>query len=84
MEPVGWADGGKEEMTRLQELELEARRAGLLVRTYSPGDGVTRYRFFRIADCAEGVAVDYFGPYNGAYTALGLKEAHSFVAGASV
>jgi hypothetical protein len=71
-------------MTRLQELELEARRAGLLVRTYSPGDGVTRYRFFRIADVPEGERQGYFGPANGCYTALGLKEAYTFVSGASV
>ena len=70
-------------MTRLQELEVEARRAGFLVRTYSPGDGVTRYRFFRIDDTPDGVHQDYFGPASGIYTALGVKEARAFLAGAS-
>jgi hypothetical protein len=70
-------------MTRLQKLELDAHRAGFIVRTYSPGDGVTRYRFFRIDDCPKGVGQNYFGPANGTFTALGLKEARTFIAGAS-
>ena len=55
--------------------------AGLIVRTWSPGDGVTRYRFFSKPE-ADGQS--YFGPANGVYTALGLKEAWAFVAGAKV
>ena len=42
--------------------------------TYSPGDGVTRYRFFEKPS-------DYFGPENGTYTALGLKEATIYARG---
>ena len=48
------------------------------VRTYSPGDGITRYRFFRRVD---GPMSDYFGPESGIYTALGAKEAHAFAWG---
>jgi hypothetical protein len=78
--------------TRLQNLEYKAAQAGLIVRTYSPGDGVTRYRFFRVSDLAIEAAkelpaghhhsLDYFGPITGIYTALGMKEAHTFVNGA--
>jgi hypothetical protein len=47
------------------------------VETYSPGDGVTRYRFFENASPKQ----TYFGPENGMYTALGFKEAVSFARG---
>lgn len=49
------------------------RDRGLFVDTYSPGDGVTRYRFF-LTDS------DYFSDH-GIYTALGWKEAVTFAAG---
>lgn len=100
-------------MTATSDLKLKTRRAwlfedaekyGLYIRTYSPGDGVTRYRFFRRERCKlcldypgfDGVgnlckscdgksllppSNDYFGPANGIYTALGLKEAETFVRG---
>lgn len=42
-------------------------------RPHSPGDGVTRYRFFT------NPKNDYFGPENGIHTALGLKAAWLFV-----
>lgn len=64
-------------MARRDELVADAERAGLCVRTYSPGDGVTRYRFFEGNDPKQ----SYFGPADGIYTALGLKEAETFVAG---
>ena len=64
--------------TRLQELREFARSAGLTVETWSPGDGQTRYRFFKNAPKDQ----TYFGPDNGVYTALGLKEAWSFLSGA--
>ncbi len=63
--------------TRLQELEEAARRVGLFVDTYSPGDGVTRYRFITRSDR------DYFSASGSerVYTALGLKEAYAFLSG---
>ena len=64
-------------MSRLSELEDKARRAGLYVYTYSPGDGVTRYRFSREAGS------DYFA-CRSVYTALGLAEAHCFANGAVI
>lgn len=67
-------------MTRLEQLEQDAKEVGYTVRTYSPGDGITRYRFFRLADI-EPTGQTYFGPRNGVYTALGLKEARTFIAG---
>ncbi len=60
--------------TRIEELREKAREKGLYLATYSPGDGVTRYRFFRTPS-------GYFGPENGIYTALGLKEAYTYLAG---
>lgn len=52
-----------------------ARRYGIHVETYSPGDGKTRYRFFRSRK-----PVDYFGG-TALYTALGLSEAEAWLAG---
>ncbi len=67
-------------MTRKQ-LEDYCEYHDLYLTTYSPGDGVTRYRFFSVP------GNDYFGPSNGDFTALGLKEAvayaRGFVAGAN-
>lgn len=62
--------------TRLQELEEYAKSVGLLVTTYSPGDGVTRYRFFE----KKKVPADqsYFGPASGMRTVLGIKAAWDF------
>ena len=60
-------------MTRLEELQEEAKAVGLHIDTYSPGDGVTRYRFFTEPS-------DYFAG-RGTYTALGLGEARVFVTG---
>lgn len=58
--------------TRSQLSEV-AEDNGLHIRTYSPGDGITRYRFFTNPENG------YFGPDNGIYTALGLAEARTFV-----
>lgn len=63
-------------MTRMEELETEAAELGLTVHSYSPGDGVTRYRFFRNAPANQ----TYFGPANGVWTALGLGEARKYLA----
>ena len=66
-------------MTQKDELTEIAKRARMYVRTYSPGDGVTRYRFFRYSgDDFNDATNDYFGPENGIYTALGIKEALAF------
>ena len=59
----------------VKELSERAEAHGLYIRTWSPGDGVTRYRFFTSPDNS------YFGPESGIYTALGLKEAMAFVEG---
>ena len=53
--------------SRREYLDQDAARVGLYVRTYSPGDGLTRYRFFKKSK----VKNTYFGPGNGIYTALG-------------
>lgn len=65
----------KKKPTRLQELQDYARSAGLHVATWSPGDGTTRYRFF------DKPGNTYFGPANGIYTALGLKDAWNYLYG---
>jgi hypothetical protein len=55
-------------------------RAGYYLDTYSPGDGVTRYRFFKFE--ADGTRRnDYFGPGNGLFTALGWREAELYAQG---
>ena len=60
---------------RKEQLSTNAARVKLYVRTYSPGDGLTRYRFFKKKGNS------YFGPDNGIYTALGIKEAETFLDG---
>lgn len=61
--------------TETQQLRDAAERQGLYMRTYSPGDGATRYRFTRDRNSG------YFGPDSGIYTALGRKEANAFLEG---
>ena len=58
-----------------KEIEQELAEMGWTLASYSPGDGVTRYRFF----CTPNQ--DYFGGSSAVYTALGLKEARVFFAG---
>lgn len=66
--------------TRLAELREEAAERGMTVETWSPGDGVTRYRFFDIKPGSEADKEQtYYGPKDGVYTALGLKEAYAFL-----
>ena len=55
------------------EFESRVKRCGLYVDTWSPGDGQTRYRFFT-------EDLDYFAD-NGIFTALGFKEAKTFLRG---
>jgi len=62
--------------TRLDKLRADLP-PGYVIYTYSPGDGVTRYRFFKNASPKQ----DYFGPDNGIYTALGYAEAEAFAQG---
>lgn len=62
--------------TRLDKLRADLP-PGYAIYTYSPGDGVTRYRFFKNASPKQ----DYFGPDNGIYTALGYAEAEAFAQG---
>ena len=61
--------------SRKARLERDAREVGLYVGIYSPGDGVTRYRFFKSKK-----PVSYFTG-SGLYTALGLAEAETWLAG---
>lgn len=71
--------------TRKDALNEMAHAAGYLVERYSPGDGVTRYRFFDLAEMQrKGVSAQeqtYFGPLNGVHTALGLAAAKKFLTG---
>lgn len=58
---------------RRADLESTARLAGLEVRTWSPGTGSTRYRFF---------PAGYAGPYHGGvpvHECQGIGEARQFV-----
>ena len=64
-------------MTKTQLRNLAAA-VGLTLYTWSPGDGMTRYRFF-----TDHHATDYFGS-EAQFTALGLKEAGAFVRGFQV
>jgi hypothetical protein len=58
-----------------KQLEDYCESNEIFMDTYSPGDGVTRYRFFNRA------GNDYFGPANGCFTALGIKEATAYAVG---
>lgn len=60
--------------TRIGRLEASLPE-GWQVCTYSPGDGVTRYRFFHNAPRNQ----SYFGPDNGVRTELGIRRAEEFV-----
>ena len=57
-----------------REIRKTATELGLYCDTYAPGDGVRRYRFFDKPS-------DYFGPWNGIYTAMGSAEASTFLTG---
>ena len=48
-----------------KELENQAAQAGLYVAAYSPGDGVTRYRFF--------LTPRSYSQSDGLFTALGTR-----------
>lgn len=61
--------------TRRKNLIEKARHVGLQVATWSPGDGMTRYRFFRGAPADQ----DYFGPLSPIGVAYGISQAHDWV-----
>jgi hypothetical protein len=64
-------------MSREDHLNNALTRTGVYVRTYSPGDGMTRYRFF-----SPDVEVsEYFGPSDGMHTALGFRDAKRYALG---
>jgi hypothetical protein len=61
----------------LNAMEQAAAAVGLVIGTWAPGDGVTRYRFF-LSD-----GKSRYGDYHqgdGLYTALGRKDAMAFIA----
>ena len=60
-------------MANERDVRGAAEAAGIRVDTYSPGDGVTRYRFDYEQD-------DYFA-MRGVYTAQGAREALTWLAG---
>ena len=61
---------------RTSDILQEARDKGLRMATYSPGDGVTRYRFFHA-----GPGEAEYNSLSWLYTALGAKEAMIFLKG---
>lgn len=60
--------------TKKEQLAVLCAEAGIYYRTWSPGDGCTRYRFFRGVEQHN----SYFGPEDGIYTALGIRSALDF------
>lgn len=62
---------------RDNQVEQAARAVGLYVATWSPGDGVTRYRFFTKTTPGSSYADYHQG--DGIYTALGRKDAMAFI-----
>jgi hypothetical protein len=66
-------------MTTKKDIAEAARIAGLEVATYNPGSTQTRYRFF--PHNGEHSKDGYFASSGELYTALGPKEALSFIAG---
>lgn len=59
----------------LNEIEQAAVTAGLSVATWAPGDGVTRYRFFK----STGSPYADYHQGNALYTANGRKDAMAFI-----
>ena len=61
-----------------KELSATAAHYGLVVSTYSPGDGLARYRFAPLGGGER--QDDYFAAAHG-YTVLGLRDACIFLHG---
>lgn len=57
-------------------IEKESSRLGLYVSAYSPGDGITRYRFY--------TTPKRFFHGDGIFTALGKREALIFLRGIEI
>lgn len=71
----------------LRNLRSLLDKAGIRLDTYSPGDGVCRYRFFGPCTCEEsrgacGANPDYFGGCNKLHTSMGFKAAMEYANGA--
>lgn len=62
-------------MTKIEKLRKLGLGAGFGVSDYSPGDGITRYRFFKDEE-----VVSFFTSF-GCCTKLGLKEALAYAEG---
>lgn len=62
-------------ISRVDTLRMNARHQGLSVAVWSPGDGVSRYRFFK------GVKPRSYYSGDGIFTALGISEAQVFLTG---
>jgi len=62
--------------SRIQMIQYAERECSLVVAMWSPGDGVTRYRFQ-----APGPGAGSYDADHGVYTALGLSEAWAFLRG---
>lgn len=61
------------------ELQRLLDFTNLAVGTWAPGDGKTRYRFFKRTDAASSAADYHEG--DGLYTALGRSEAVTYLRG---
>ncbi len=67
--------------TKREHLEAICAGVGFYFATYSPGDGVTRYRFYPdTARDEDGAKQDYFSG-DGEWTALGYAEAEVYAVG---
>lgn len=63
---------------KLNTIEQAASEAGLAIATWAPGDGSTRYRFFKAKPGGRGPWADYHQG-DALYTAMGRKDAMSFI-----
>jgi hypothetical protein len=66
---------GQSAVSRRKRLEKEAREAGLYVSSWSPGDGVTRYRFFK------GTSARSYFSGGAIYSVAGLIGAENWLSG---
>lgn len=74
------ANGSNTLTSRKAALRALCAAHGIYVRTWSPGDGVTRYRFFRAGVGGRELS-SYFGPENGVTTVLGITAAENWAEG---